>query len=257
VLAVQHGEPRLRYQHRSLAAVAFAFAATSHAGPPYQTDDPEPVALHKYEINVAVQQTLTTSGRTGALPLVEVNYGAAPDVQLHVGVPFAFNRPAREAFRHGLGDVELGVKYRWSRETDTTPMIAVYPTYVMATGSAERGLGNGQRQIFLPVWLQKSWGPWTIDLGGGYWINRAAGARDNWYAGGLVQRQVSEGFRLGAEAFRRSPQATDEPASTGFNVGATYDIDAHRHLLVSIGTGLRNRPQTNQLSTYIGYQITD
>jgi hypothetical protein len=240
-----------------LVMVVSALAATAHAGPPYQTDDPEPVPLHKYEINVAMQQTLSRSGRSGTAPLVELNYGGAPDVQLHLGVPLAFDRPVQEATRYGLGDVELGVKYRWLQETETTPMIAIYPTYIVPSGSAGRGLGNGRRQIFLPLWSQKSWGPWTVDLGGGYWINRAVGARDNWFAGGLVQRQLNERLRLGGEVFHRSAQATNERATTAFNLGATYDIDEHHHLLLSIGAGLRNRQQTDAISTYIGYQFTD
>jgi len=110
---------------RGAAVVTCAFAATAHAGPPYQTDDPEPVALHKYEVNVAARATLTRSGRSGAFPGVEINYDGAPDVQLHLGVPLAFDRGTQPGTRYGIGDAELGVKYRWVQETATTRMVAI------------------------------------------------------------------------------------------------------------------------------------
>ncbi len=241
----------------ALGAFACFVSGVVRAGPPYQTDDPEPVDLHHYEINVAVQQTLTASGRSGAFPNVEVNYGGAPDVQFHVGLPLAFSDSAPGETRYGFGDIEFGVKLRVLHESDTTPMVAVYPTYVAATGSESGGLGNGRPQIFLPVWMQKSAGPWTVDMGGGYWVNHAAGARDNWFAGGLLQRKVSERLSAGVELYHRSAQTIDTPPGTGFNVGGTYDLSEHCHLLISVGEGLQNRQRTNSLSSYIGYQITD
>ncbi|HEV7577534.1 MAG TPA: transporter [Caldimonas sp.] len=232
-------------------------ATAACAGPPYQTDDPEPVALHKYEINIATQQTLTAAGRVGTLPGVEINYGGAPDLQLHAALPLALARPASGGTRFGLGDVEFGAKYRFLQETDTTPMLAIYPTYIAPTGNDARGLGNGRSQILLPLWAQKSSGRWTVDGGLGYLINRASGSRDNWFAGVLVQRRVSERMSLGAELFHRTRPSNDLPASTGFNVGTTFDFDEHHHLLLSVGEGLGQRQQTNKVSSYVAFQITN
>jgi hypothetical protein len=43
------------------------------------------------------------------------------------------------------------------------------------TGSKSDGLGSGQMQAFLPLWLQKCVGDWTVYGGGGYGINPGAG----------------------------------------------------------------------------------
>jgi hypothetical protein len=97
------------------------------AGPPFQTDDPEPVGLHHYEFYVATQQTLTFGGRSGTLPHFEFNYGALPEMQLHVIAPVAFNDPAGETRQRGYGDTELGIKYRFVQESDTAPMVGIFP----------------------------------------------------------------------------------------------------------------------------------
>ena len=226
------------------------------AGPPFQTDDPEPVGLHHYEFYVASQQTLNVDGRSGTLPHLEFNYGALPNVQLHIVAPYAFSHPGGEATQRGYGDTELGVKYRFLEESDTSPQVGVFPLYVVPTGDESRGLGNGAAQIYLPVWLQKSWGEWTSYGGAGYLINRASGAKNSWFIGWEVQREISDALTLGAEVFRRTEQVSGQGDSAGFNVGAIVNLDEHNHLLLSAGKGLRNASATNKASTYIAYQVT-
>jgi hypothetical protein len=237
------------------SALALA-ASTAFAGPPFQTDDPEPVDLHHYELYVGSQQTLTSNGRSGTMPHLEFNYGALPNMQLHIVVPYAFNRQAGGSTQRGVGDTELGVKYRFVQETDTMPSIGVFPLYEAPTGNSDRGLGNGAYQLYLPVWLQKSWGKWTTYGGGGYWINHATDGRNNWFFGWLLQRELSEHLTLGAEVFHRTEQLKGQGASSGFNVGGSYNIDEHKHILFSAGRGLQNASATNKFSSYIAYQLT-
>jgi hypothetical protein len=46
------------------------------------------------------------------------------------------------------------------------------------------------------------------------------------------------------------------PASTGFNVGATYDFSENWHLLAAVGRGIQNVSATNQFSYYLAMQLT-
>jgi hypothetical protein len=254
--------PGADHPHRASsrhAAVGLLLSCASMgvwAGPPFQTDDPEPVALHHYEFYVATQQTLSSGGRSGTLPHFEFNYGAAPDVQLHVIAPFAFNHPSGDTRQRGYGDTELGVKYRFVQEDDNTPMVGIFPIYLAPTGSQDRGLGNGSYQLYLPVWLQKSWDKWTTYGGGGYWINHASGAKNNWFFGWLVQRELSEQWTLGAELFHRTEQVAGQGASSGFNVGGSFNPSEHHHILFSVGKGVQNATDTNKFSSYLGYQLT-
>ena len=57
---------------------------------------------------------------------------------------------------------------------------------------------------FIPIWLQKDFGDWTTYGGGGYWINPGPGNRNYWFAGWLLQRQVTKQLALGAEVFHQT-----------------------------------------------------
>lgn len=238
-------------------AVLLAFTTLpAHAGPPFRTDDPEAVEYKHAEFYVFAQETLTEDGRTGVLPAFEFNYGVFPNVQLHLVTPWAFNKPSGAGTAHGYGDTELGVKWQLNEESETMPMIGIFPLVEAPTGNSDKGLGNGHTQIFLPVWLQKKWGKFQTYGGGGYWINNGPDNRNYWFAGWQVQYEFSEHVTLAAEIFHTTGQVVDQGSSTGFNVGGYYNFDEHNHFLFSAGKGLRNAAQTNRFSAYIGYQYT-
>jgi hypothetical protein len=226
------------------------------AGPPFMTDDPEPVEYKHQELYIASQQVKTQSGRNGTLPHLEYNYGAAPDLQLHIIVPYAFNSTVGALEQRGLGDIELGVKYRFMQETGNQPMAGIFPLVVTSTGDAAKGLGNGATQVFLPLWLQKKWGDWQSYGGGGYWINNAADAKNHWFFGWQLQKEISEHLTLGGEVYHSTEQVTGVGESTGFNLGGFYNFDAHNHFLFLAGQGLTNVDNTNQFASYVTYQLT-
>lgn len=230
-------------------------ANTVYAGPPYQTDDPEPVDIGEHELYIAYEQARTHAGNASSLPLIELNYGAAKNLQIGIGVPFVSDNPRDESSHYGRGDVELSAKYRFIEETSERPMISFFPMLALPTGDADKALGNGKLQVFLPVWLQKNWGEWQVNTGGGYLINHANEARNHWYFGWQTQKHIDEQWTLGAEIFHTTEEVSGEGSSSGFNVGAVYALDEHNHLLLSAGRGLSNIQTTNEFSTYVGYQL--
>lgn len=100
----------------AVVLVALAAVRSAPAGPPYTTDDPEPVPLHGWELYLSDTRVVEAADGTGDAPHVEVNYGAAPGLQLHAIVPLGWARPADGPTTFGLGDVELGVKLRFVEE---------------------------------------------------------------------------------------------------------------------------------------------
>jgi hypothetical protein len=235
------------------AALLCVLSASAWAGPPFLTDDPEPVEFKHWEAYLASQHFKTADGASGTAPHIEANYGAAPNLQLHVIAPIAFSHPTGEATAQGYGDTELGAKFRFVNETACRPQIGTFVLVEAPTGDADRDLGNGKTQVFLPVWFQKSWGPWTTYGGGGYWIDHGEEKKDWIYAGWLLQRNLSKHLTLGGEFFHRTPDTVGGESSTGFTGGGQINFTEHAHLLFSTG---RDISGPNQLTGYIAFQWT-
>jgi hypothetical protein len=223
------------------------------AGPPYVTDDPEPVEYRHWEVYLASLLSREAGEWSGTAPHVEVNYGAVPNLQLHIILPMSFARSTTGTTTYGYGDTELGAKFRFVQETPTRPQVGVFPLMEVPTGDRQRGLGSGQVQAFLPLWLQKSYGAWTTYGGGGYWINPGPGNQDWGYVGWLVQRQLLPSTSAGAEVFHTTVRSQGGEPETRFNVGLIVDLSDLQHLLISAGRGLQG---PNEFQSYVAYQLT-
>ena len=237
-----------------LFVALLVIGATAYAGPPFVTDDPEPVDYHHWEFYVASISQDVGGDWSGTAPHFEVNYGVVPNVQLHLIVPLAYDVPPTGAAHYGVGDIELGSKVRLLRETNWMPEAAIFPLLEVPTGNAGDALGNGKWTAFFPLWLQKDWGKWTVYGGGGYGLNSATGSQNWFFVGAVLQRQVMDNLAIGAEIYHQSAIEVDFPNDdTAFNVGAIYDFSDHHHLLFSAGRSI-NGPVRFQC--YIAYQFT-
>jgi hypothetical protein len=236
-----------------LAVLLLGGSLTVLAGPPFMTDDPEPVDYQHWEFYIASQHTKTIDGWSGTAPHVELNYGVVPNLQLHLIAPLAYAAPNDGSTHYGYGDTELGVKFRFIQETEHLPQVGIFPLLEVPTGSESDGLGSGHVQAFLPVWVQKSFGDWTAYGGGGYGINPGVG-NENWGFGGLVvQRHVMKNVLLGAEVYHRTAMETGSRSDTAFNLGTVIDFTEHQHLLFSAG---RSIDGPTDFQVYVAYQFT-
>jgi hypothetical protein len=231
---------------RTPAIATALLLASSQAigGPPFLTDDPVPVDYRYSELNVYAAYDDIHDGRDTSFPAMEFNYGGLRDVQLHIGIPFARSVPDGGPNEQGIGDVEVGVKYRLVHESETLPQIAVYPMAVLPTGDANKGLGNGRTWWRLPVWLQKSWGDWTSYGGGGYVINPATGQRNYAFGGWLLQKDLSQKWMLGGEVFASGRDTEAGQGTTILNLGGAYRFSHVFNLLFSAGRSVSGETHT-------------
>ena len=236
-----------------LVVLAVAFGGQTYAGPPFLTDDPEPVELHHCEFYIATQQNHSADGWSGTAPHLELNYGAAPDLQLHMIAPFAYDSPSDGRSHHGYADTELGFKYRFVHETNSCPQIGIFPLVELPTGNSSKGLGSGETQVFVPVWLQKEFGDWTTYGGGGYWFNPGEGNRNHWFGGWEVQRKICESFTAGLEIQYNTADTIGGHSSTALNAGGIWDISDTYHVLFSAGHTVHGR---SEFQGYAALQIT-
>jgi hypothetical protein len=209
-------------------------AAAALAGPPFQTDDPEPIEFRHYEFYTFASSDGTPVETDTSGPALEFNWGALPNVHLHIILPLAAvlpsNNPALAPAgtgprAPGLGDTELGIKYRFVQEGKHRPMIGTFTMFEMPTGSPRRELGVGRTWYKVPLWAQKSVGPWTTDGGGGVTLVNQIGYRNFPFAGWLVQRDLGKKVTLGTEIFYHGPEGIATPQTrpaTLIDVGGYY-----------------------------------
>ena len=224
------------------------------AGPPYDTDDPEPVALRCWELYLSSHSSYNRTFAQGTLPHFEVNYGVIKDVQLHLITPLAFNYENAGKNNYGIGDIEVGIKYRFIKETKYRPQIGIFPISEIPTGNLAKELGNGKAQFFIPVWIQKSFGDkWQTYGGYGYWINPGKGNKNWSYLGWQVQYQLSEKVSIGTEIYHVTPDLKEGKSDTRFNIGSVIDVNSQNRILISVG---RSFNIYTSFQCYFGYLFT-
>jgi hypothetical protein len=206
----------------------------AQAGPPFQTDDPTPVDYGHYEAYIFGTVDGTPAELDPVAPAFEFNWGAIPNIQLHVILPFGAVIPSNNPIyapggqgpsAYGLTDMELGFKYGFIHQTKHRPQIGSFTMFEIPTGSYSRGLGVGNAWYKLPLWVAKDIGPWSLDGGAGYTVVPQTGYRNFPYGGFLVKRVVSKKLELSAEVFSHAHEgfaAAQTQASTLIDAGGYY-----------------------------------
>ena len=220
----------------TLFLLFMVIAANLWAGPPFQTDDPEPIEFRHYEVYIFGTTDGTPAETDPVGPALEANWGAAPNLHLHIVLPFGAVVPSNNPrylpagvgpSAYGFQDIELGAKYRFIKETKHRPEFGSFTMLEIPTGSYARGLGVGKVWYKLPIWAQKSWGPWTTYGGAGYQVVPQTGFRNFAYGGWLLQRDIGKRLTLGAEVFSHGGEGiitTHTNSSTMIDVGGYYYI---------------------------------
>lgn len=215
------------------ASLALAAAWPAVAGPPYATDDPEPTEPGRWEVYAFGEARGIKGGGEGEAGL-DINLGAAPDLQLTLVLPGAFENDT--STRAGAGDVEVAAKWRFLRQEQGAADVAFFPAVTVPTG--DQRFSERQATLFLPLWAQKDFGAWSVFGGGGY---RLRPGRNVWEAGLALTRTVGDRLSVGGELFHETSEEPGETAYTGLNAGIAYRVSDRWSLLASGGPGVQNR----------------
>jgi hypothetical protein len=241
---------RPRWAARLASAAALAWAAPALAGPPYVTDDPVPTDLGHWEV-FAYASGVRTPGDTAGEAGVDMNYGAAKDLQLNLVVPAAFD--ISDGWAGGLGVVQAAAKYRLLHQDEDgiAPDLAIYPRVFIPT--ARGRFASTRPNLFLPVWGQKDFGPWSVFGGGGWRLNPGPG-KNFWFSGLAVTRDLSSRLNLGVEVYHQTREALEGQDFTGANLGVVYKLTDHWALMASGGHGLQNAASGGDWDFYLALQ---
>jgi hypothetical protein len=220
---------------------------STFAGPPFDTDDPETVKFRHWEFYVSSMSSFSGGEWIGTCPHLELNYGLARNVQIHLILPMNYSYSPHQQAYFGYGYTEIGVKYRFVEETENTPQIGTFPIIEIPT--IKNKFTDSEVKIYLPIWLQKSWGKLTTYGGIGYWINPGAKNRNWFFSGWEVQYDISRVVTLGGELYYHSADATENKSVTAFNVGGTINASTKTHIIFSMGHSILNN---SFFSSYVG-----
>ncbi|MDR3666611.1 MAG: hypothetical protein P4L35_07205, partial [Ignavibacteriaceae bacterium] len=205
-----------------------------------------------WEFYVSSIQQFSDNSVDATLPHFEINYGLVPDVQVHLIAPMQYTK--RESSKeYSYINTELGVKYRFINNSDTSFQAGVFPIAEVPTGKKVTLAGENKLQVFLPLWIQINSGKFTSYGGAGYWINQGIGNKNWVFAGWQGQYDFSETLTLGGELFYHTADAVDSDGGAGINIGGYININEHNHILFSIGHSITG---TSSTTGYVGYQVT-
>jgi hypothetical protein len=221
-------------------------------GPPFLTDDPQPVQFRHWEYYVSSVGTFQQKTWSGTLPHFEVNYGIIKNIQIHLLLPVNFNYIQHEGARIGYTDTEFGIKYCFVQETENRPQVGTFPIVEIPTIKNSE-FGNGKAQFFIPLWVQKSWNRLTSYGGVGYLISPGKDKKNSVFAGYEIQYDISPLITMGGELYYHTPDESQGKSVFAFNVGGYLNMSSNAHILFSVGHSLANQ---SFISSYIGFLWT-
>lgn len=244
---------RVCFTVATAALLVFWDAGPALAGPPYQTDDPQPPAPGEWEV-ISFASGNHLSHATEAEAGFDINYGFSENIQLAAAVALGYDHTAQT--RTGAADLELGVKYRFARqhEDGRGVDVAFYPSMTLPTGRS--GFSEGHVTAFLPLWAQKDIGPWSLFGGGGYTLNPGTGSKDFWRTGIAVTREVAPHLIVGGEAYHDGASEVGGHSTNGLGVGVEIELSDHLALVGSGGPMLTHRAETGRYAFFFGVVAT-
>lgn len=232
----QGNRPIVRYLTRGLATlVLLGLSGAAWAGPPFVTDDPEPTDIHKWKIYNFVDG-VREDGQLGTDVGLDLNYGAAKDLQLTLSLPFSKDAGAART----IGDIEVAAKYKFLHQGPGHfgADVAFFPRAFLPTGR-----NTTRARLLLPIWAGRDFGSWSLFGGAGYVLNPGSGQRNYLQQGVVLARRIAPGFQLGLEYYGAGPASIGDRPIHGLNLGTVIHLKGPFSLLGSFGQGL-NRQQT-------------
>ena len=221
-----------------LLATSFS---TLLAGPPMLSDDPFPASYKQFEVYVASEYQYRES-LISTLPLIDFNYGVAPDLQLTFETGYI-----ESEYQNGFSSLSLELKYRfYSSDFFTIALLPAYASYPIASIFNEAEVYS----FSLPMQFSLSENLALI-VSPAYII--ALDDRAHFEAGSYLQYSYQKSsFML--EYFVEESKFYEEDIFGIVNVGYTYQINSTMLFAISAGREIHARDASATIG-YLGLQF--
>jgi len=157
--------------------------APAQGGPPYYTNDPGTPGNHDWEINLGYMPFLYSTSSTTHTPDVDINYGWGDRIQLTYENAWLRVKDGTAPPKYGVGQDELGVKWRFYDNKETDFAISIFPQFLVNNPdhSIQRGITPPGDGLLAPIEFTKKLGP--VDV--------------NWEIGYTAQHKGPQGYLSG------------------------------------------------------------
>jgi len=230
-------------------------AVLAQGGPPLTTDDPGTPGDGNWEINVAFTAERRGAQRLYESPILDINYGLGEHIQLKYEVPWLVLDERGGQTKNALGKSAFGVKWRFLDEDGRKIDMSVYPQleFNNSDSAADRGLTDRGVDFVLPLQVEKSFGPISLNPEFGYAFHEYD---DNeWIYGLAMGYEASDCLELLAEICGKADDCFDDDELV-FNLGARCRLSETRTLLLAAGRSCRSPASGEpELLLYAGIQF--
>jgi hypothetical protein len=217
------------------------------------TDDPFTVGANNWEINLLPTMERTRGSSLYEAPNVDINYGVGYRIQLKFETPWVIRKDEHFDAESGIGNVGIGMRYRFIDESKYGFAMSTYPAFDFAgsRSSVRKGVADAGRSFFLPVEIAKTINGLGVNGEVGYnFEQRGAGT---WEYGLLFGRDASEKVELLGE-LHGSSDKDFSGSETLINLGSRVGLTNHVTLLVSAGRTLHS-PGVSTTIAALGLQL--
>jgi hypothetical protein len=145
--------------------------SAAQGGPPLETDDPGTPGVGHVELNISVEAEREAGRTVYDAPHIDANVGVGARFQLKVEVPWRIGTARAEPARTGIGNVVVGVKWRFAEPGNLA--VSTYPQVTF--GSSERARADDLAEpgsVFLPVEIAWHRGPLSLGAEVGYEVGQ-------------------------------------------------------------------------------------
>ncbi|MBL8069400.1 MAG: hypothetical protein JNM28_13210 [Armatimonadetes bacterium] len=238
----------------ALLATAATGSCFAQGGPPMITDDPGTPPVGRFELNFAYTVTRHFGSLEVGLPLIDLAFGATPNLQLKVEAPWLLVNDGGSSARN-LGPGNIGIKWRFQDETPGMPAISIFPQVEapVSQRSVDDGLADPATGFLLPVEVQ--WHSGRLGFNADAGVFARSGSSPDWFAGLATSRGVGPNDEAIAEVHvegSTGERNLDCIAQLGWRHGLSEDST----LIVAVGRSLfTQRLPMTRFNGYFGIQL--
>jgi len=230
-----------------LCAASRAFA---QGGPPYYTNDPGTPGHLNWEINVGYMPFYYSNQSISHTPDVDINFGLGDRIQLTYENAWLRVQDPSSAAKFGLGQSNLGVKWRFYDAGDSGLSVSTFPQLFLNNpdDAVRRGITSASQAFLLPFEFSKKFGPVGVDYEIGYQFAHAG--PNGWLMGLVLGHDFTSKFEIDIEFYS---QGTFHPSVYQPTIGAGARYKIHKPAILLLMTGRSFEPDRSNQSYFVGY----